>query len=90
MCNCPACMALAERYRNDPKLLDFYRKRLLVRGWAGRPDDVERAYILAHAPWAQANVEKLRKAHSHVSNVPPQTVRFGEVVSADVNPACAA
>ncbi len=83
-CSCPACSALADRYRNDPQLLAFYRKKLLVRGWAGRTDEVEKAYILAHAPWAQANVEKLRNARSHVSNVPPQTAHFGEVVSEDL------
>ena len=60
-CSCPACTALAERYRNDPGLLAFYRKKLLIRGWAGRTDDVERAYILAHAEWAQKQSERARR-----------------------------
>jgi hypothetical protein len=56
-CTCDACRALAERYQSDPRLLAFYRRRLLVRGWAGQKDEVERAYILAHAPYAQAAVK---------------------------------
>ena len=34
-----------ERYRDDPKLLAFYRKKLLIPGWAGEIDDVESTYI---------------------------------------------
>lgn len=52
-CHCTACTALAERYGEDTALLEHYRKRLLVRGWAGRPDDIERAYAVGHAPWAK-------------------------------------
>ena len=55
-CTCEACKALAARYTNDPGLLALYRKKLLIRGWAGETDKVEKAYILAHAEWAQAAV----------------------------------
>jgi len=37
--------SLDERYRDDPELLAFYKKKLLVPGWAGEVDDVEAAYI---------------------------------------------
>ena len=36
---------LEQRYKNDPKLLAFYQKKLLIRGWAGRTDDVEKEYV---------------------------------------------
>ncbi len=51
-CHCPACTALAERYAGDPKLLTYYRKKLLIREWAGEADAVEEAYIQAHSPEA--------------------------------------
>ena len=52
-CQCLACTALANRYEGDPALLAFYRKKLLVRGWAGDTDAIEKAYINAHATWIQ-------------------------------------
>jgi len=36
---------LEERYANDPELLEFYRKKLLVPGWAGELNPDEFAYI---------------------------------------------
>ena len=72
-CTCQACSALAARYDSatkgglyghpqvaDPGLLAFYRRRLLVRGWAGHTDAVEKAYILAHAEWARGSAERGR------------------------------
>ena len=55
-CTCQACRDLARRYSKDSDLLAYYRKKLLTRGWAGRLDPVERAYVFAHAAWAQAAV----------------------------------
>ena len=45
--------ALALRYREDPALARLYKRKLLQRGWAGKTDPTEKAYILAHAGWAQ-------------------------------------
>ena len=61
-CGCDGCAGLARRYKTDPDLLAFYRKRLLVMGWAGIADDVEKAYQLAHAPWAKAAQEAGRRS----------------------------
>jgi len=36
---------LEERYKDDPSLLALYKKKLLIRGWAGRKDPVEKEYI---------------------------------------------
>jgi len=36
---------LEERYRDDPGLLEFYKRKLLRRGWAGCVDKVEKEYI---------------------------------------------
>ena len=57
-CTCAGCVGLAERFRDDPVLLTFYRANLLKRGWAGSIDDVERAYMLSHAPWYNNMVER--------------------------------
>jgi hypothetical protein len=76
-CDCPACTALAAEYEGDPKLLAFYRKKLLIRGWAGRTSPTEKAYILAHATWARLAAERLAQA----SNRPYQTRRSEEVVA---------
>ena len=38
-------MSLQESYRNDPKLLKFYLKKLLEPGWAGELTHYELAYI---------------------------------------------
>ncbi len=77
-CTCPACAALEAEYGSDPELLRFYRRKLLVRGWATFKTAAERSYILAHAPWAQANAEKLRHARAHLSNMAPQTAICAE------------
>ena len=36
---------LEERYRDDPGLLQFYKKKLLIPGWAGELDKEELSYI---------------------------------------------
>lgn len=33
-------------------MLTLYRKKLLIRGWAGKTSPAEKAYQRAHAPWA--------------------------------------
>lgn len=38
-------MLLEERYAKDPDLLQFYKKKLLIPGWAGELDHVELDYI---------------------------------------------
>ena len=58
-CGCDGCAGLARRYKSDPDLLALYRRKLLQMGWAGNTDDVEKAYMLAHAPWYKALVERM-------------------------------
>ena len=58
-CGCDGCAGLARRYKSDPDMLAFYRRKLLQMGWAGNTDDVEKAYMLAHAPWYKALVERM-------------------------------
>ena len=60
-CGCDGCAGLARRYKSDPDLLALYRRKLLQMGWAGNTDDVEKAYMLAHAPWYKALVERGRE-----------------------------
>jgi hypothetical protein len=60
-CQCAGCAGLHQRYRKDPTLLQFYATELIQRGWAGKPDDVERAYIASHADWYQAAQERGRE-----------------------------
>ena len=56
-CQCSGCLGLAKRYKSDSDLLAFYRRRLLQMGWAGKTDDVEKAYMTAHAGWYRAMQE---------------------------------
>ena len=60
-CRCTGCEGLATRYADDPALLTFYQRQLLVRNWAGSIDDVEAAYMTAHAPWYRSAVERGRR-----------------------------
>lgn len=41
-------MLLEERYAKDPDLLQFYKEKLLITGWAGELDRVELDYIKSH------------------------------------------
>jgi hypothetical protein len=60
---------LETRYRTDPQLLDFYKKKLLIPGWAYMIDDVEANYIaqeLSKRPklrilWQVAKFARYRK-----------------------------
>ena len=49
---------LEERYREDPVLLEFYQKKLLIPGWAGVLDDCEREYLRRINPPWYANIVK--------------------------------
>ncbi len=49
---------LEERYRDDPVLLEFYKKRLLIKGWAQQLDDCEREYLRRRKPPWYANIVK--------------------------------
>ena len=60
-CKCQGCAGLRQRYQKDPTLLQFYAKKLLQRGWAGKTDDVEKSYMESHADWYQAAQERGRE-----------------------------
>lgn len=45
----PEEMTLEQEYANDPILLRFYKRKLLIRGWAGHKTSAERDYC-AHRP----------------------------------------
>ena len=45
-CSCTTCAALAGEC--GAALLPLYRKKLLIRGWAGSTSPVEKAYQRAH------------------------------------------
>jgi hypothetical protein len=63
---------LQERYKNDPVLLAFYQKRLLIPGWAGEVDTVESEFTaseLRRKPalrkrWQVSKFTRKRKAIS--------------------------
>jgi hypothetical protein len=61
ICKCEGCAGLRQRYQKDPTLLQFYAKKLLQRGWAGKTDDVEKAYMASHAEWYQVIQENGRR-----------------------------
>jgi hypothetical protein len=52
--HCAACKALRDETQSD-ELFDFYARKLLIRGWAGKTSPIEKAYIAAHPPdWYKA------------------------------------
>lgn len=57
-CDCQGCLGLARRYKADPVPLAFYRRQLLLRGWAGATDDVEKGHMAAHATWYRSMRER--------------------------------
>jgi hypothetical protein len=57
-CKCAGCAGLRQRYAKDPTLLQFYARKLLQRGWSGKTDEVEKAYLASHADWYQAAQER--------------------------------
>ncbi len=49
---------LEERYQDDPVLLEFYKERLLIKGWAEQLDDCEREYLRRmNPPWYAQRVK---------------------------------
>ena len=50
-CERLGCVGLRDRYKKDPTLLHFYARNLLLRGWAGSTDVLEKGYQAAHASW---------------------------------------
>lgn len=73
---------LEERYRDDPVLLEFYKKRLLIKGSAGVLDECEQEYLRRmKPPWYASQVEKARKIREKPNNgslggVQPRLVGF--------------
>ena len=75
-CKCAGCAGLARRYPTDPELLAFYRTKLLQKGWAGQTDDVEKAYMSAHAGWYRDMQERGRQlAALHPGSLPKHPKR---------------
>jgi hypothetical protein len=74
-CPCAGCAALRQEYKNDPDLLNFYAKKLLVRGWAGRHlSENERLYLSSHSDWYKSQLEKgKRLAAQYLINRPTAT-----------------
>ena len=62
---------LETRYKDDPELLALYERKLLIRGWAGKKDPVEREYI------HRARARMPQNGTVHVN----QTACFGRAVS---------
>lgn len=83
-CTCDVCTALAAQYESDPGLTWLYRKKLVIRGWAGKTTPTEKAYILAHAPWAQANLAKLAGQPQFGQKHAPEEALEAEMVSEDL------
>lgn len=52
-CRCEACRALLKEC--GPDHFEMYRKKLLIRGWAGSVSPVEKAYQKAHVGWARVD-----------------------------------
>ena len=81
-CACPACVVLNKQYAADPGSLAFLRRNLLRKGWAGLRSPEEKAYILAHASYAQAGAAHL------APKAPYQESLIVEVVPEDVSANC--
>ena len=60
-CRCGACLGLLAEC--GPELYEQYRKKLLMKGWAGVLSPAEKAYRLAHSRDAMARAERLRQRH---------------------------
>jgi len=55
-------MTLEEAYKDDPILLKLYQEKLLIRGWAGNLNDLEREYIRRTDPLRyEAQVLRMQK-----------------------------
>ena len=86
-CGCPGCEGLARRYGGDEELLVFYRGNLLIRGWAGVADELERAYQVAHAPWAQSAARVGRQNLRRGAQTPRTDVVSYRTDGRDLDPA---
>lgn len=85
-CRCQGCQGLRDRYRKDPVLLHFYARNLLKRGWAGGTDDVEKAYMAAHAPWYRTlQVRGAALARKHPLRRPKAVTEKASKPPAEVN-----
>lgn len=67
-CRCDACSGLLAEC--GPEVFEHYRRKLLIRGWAGQYSPVERRYVQAHRSEARQrnaarSAETLRRAISH-------------------------
>ncbi len=79
-CHCSACRALLDEC--GPDLIDFYRRKLLVRGWAGVMSGAERAYARAHRSeaatrQARASAVRLKKRHAEAAKPYRRTEELG-------------
>lgn len=78
-CRCGACLGLLAEC--GPELFEQYRKKLLMKGWAGVLSPAEKAYRLAHSSDAQSRAERLRQrqaqGHSLHRNRPSVSVVSG-------------
>jgi hypothetical protein len=74
-CPCAGCAALRREYGKNPDRLNFYAKKLLVRGWAGRHlSESERLYLSSHSDWYKSQLEKgKRLAAQYLINRPTAT-----------------
>jgi hypothetical protein len=80
VCDCRACLDLAQELSGDPELLEFYRINLLKRGWAGKATPTEKAYIHAHADWTKPS-QRLKSAVKLNTTSTEPTVGAGASVS---------
>lgn len=75
-CDCRACGELVEECGDE--LLNFYRRKLLIRGWAGVMSQAERTYVRAHRSeasrkQAEASARRLRNRHAEAAKLYRQT-----------------
>jgi hypothetical protein len=76
-CTCQACQALKA---NRPSQWAWLPHKLLIRGWAGQTDPLEKAFIRAHASWATA---KTNPTDAQIASRSKFKARY--VQSADAN-----
>ena len=55
-------VTLEEYYKDDSVLLAFYQKKLLIRGWQPRMNDMEREYVRRmNPPWYEAGRKQAQR-----------------------------
>jgi hypothetical protein len=62
--HCP-CQACANLRADRPSQWSWLPHKLLIRGWAGKTDPREKAFIRAHAPWAQRSPDQITQARKN-------------------------